>query len=445
MARFFKPTKRTVSDTKHKEVTVTRLDHLGAGIAHLDRKPVFIPGLLPDERALVQLTESKKQYARAKVIKRLSDSPERITPQCPVYDQCGGCNLQHLSHSAQIAAKQQSLGELITKFALAGETATTDVLTQDQPVTGESWQYRRSARFSLKVESEKTLTFGFRKEQSKAIVDITDCPVLARPLNALLLPLRELLSRLQGRRNLGHVELVEADNGPVVLIRHIKPFSDPDMTQIQQFADKHHVMLFLAPDPEELVQISGEAPYYEVEGMKLNFSPKDFIQVNRRVNEQMVAQALSWLDIQPEDRVLDLFCGLGNFSLPLAANAREVVGVEGVDPMVQRASDNAARNQLTNAAFYQGNLEDGIVSFSWAKEGFDKVLLDPARAGAAGVMAQVAALSPSRILYVSCNPATLARDSQVLLQQGYQLQRLGMLDMFPHTGHLESMALFTRA
>ncbi|KDM92622.1 23S rRNA (uracil(1939)-C(5))-methyltransferase RlmD [Photobacterium galatheae] len=445
MARFFKPTKRTVSDTKHKEVTVTRLDHLGAGIAHLDRKPVFIPGLLPDERALIQLTENKKQYARAKVIKRLTNSPERITPQCPVYDQCGGCNLQHLSHSAQVDAKRQSLGELIAKFALADGPEKTTPLMQDNAVTGQEWQYRRSARFSLRVEPGQALCLGFRKEQSKDIVDIAHCPVLAASLNDLLPPLRALLNTLQGRRNLGHVELVEADNGPVVLIRHLKPFSDPDMTQIQQFADNQRVMLFLSPAPDEVNQLTGDAPYYEVEDLKLAFSPKDFIQVNRSVNEQMIAQAMSWLDVQPEDRVLDLFCGLGNFSLPLAKRAREVVGVEGVDAMVQRASENAALNGLKNTAFYQGNLEDGIASFSWAHEGFDKVLLDPARAGAAGVMTQVAALSPSHILYVSCNPATLARDSQVLLQQGYQLQRLGMLDMFPHTGHLESMALFTRA
>ncbi|MGB7995811.1 MAG: 23S rRNA (uracil(1939)-C(5))-methyltransferase RlmD, partial [Photobacterium halotolerans] len=183
---------------------------------------------------------------------------------------------------------------------------------------------------------------------------------------------------------------------------------------------------------------------YAVNGLTLQFSPKDFIQVNRTVNARMIEQALDWLDIQPQDRVLDLFCGLGNFSLPLAQKAQQVVGVEGVDEMVQRASTNAARNQLANTAFYQGNLEQGIESFSWASKGFDKVLLDPARAGAAGVMKEVAALSPSRILYVSCNPSTLARDSQVLLQQGYQLQRLGMLDMFPHTGHLESMALFIR-
>ncbi|WP_120513280.1 23S rRNA (uracil(1939)-C(5))-methyltransferase RlmD [Photobacterium salinisoli] len=444
MARFFKPTKRIVSDTKHKEVMVSRLDHLGSGIAHLDRKPVFIPGLLPGERALVQLTDNKKQYARAKVIKRLTDSPERITPQCPVYDQCGGCNLQHLSHSAQISAKRQSLGELMAKFALGGENETATAIVQDEPVTGDAWQYRRSARFSLRVESGKGLSFGFRQEQSKAIVDIAHCPVLAASLNALLPPLRELLAQLQGRRNLGHVELVEADNGPVVLIRHLKPFSDPDMTRIQQFADSHHVMLFLAPGPDEVSQLAGDIPCYTVNGLTLQFSPKDFIQVNRTVNTRMIEQALDWLDIQPQDRVLDLFCGLGNFSLPLAQKARQVVGVEGVDEMVQRASDNAALNQLANTAFYQGNLEQGIESFSWARDGFDKVLLDPARAGAAGVMEEVAALSPSRILYVSCNPSTLARDSQVLLQQGYQLQRLGMLDMFPHTGHLESMALFIR-
>jgi 23S rRNA (uracil1939-C5)-methyltransferase len=176
----------------------------------------------------------------------------------------------------------------------------------------------------------------------------------------------------------------------------------------------------------------------------LYFSPKDFIQVNRNVNSLMVHQALDWLDVGPTDRVLDLFCGLGNFSLPLAKRAKALVGVEGVDEMVHRASDNALINQLNNASFYQANLEEDVTSMVWAQEHFNKILLDPARAGAAGVMQHVVNLNPERVVYVSCNPATLARDSQVLLKQGYQLERLGMLDMFPHTGHLESMALFIK-
>jgi len=436
MARFFKPQKRKVTDTKHKEIVISRLDHLGAGIGHINRKPVFVDGLLPGEKALVQLTEDKKQYARAKVIKRLVDSQARIKPHCSIYDQCGGCNLQHLSHSGQVEAKQQALAELISKFA------ATD-MDQAAPIVGNDKNYRRCSRFSIRPSNGKLL-FGFRKKQSKDIVDVEQCPVLAQSLNELLPPLRSLLTRLKGQKHLGHVELVEADNGRVVLIRHLQPFNDKDMTLLCQFADQYDVILYLAPTSDSIDRISGQAPYYELDDQKLYFSPKDFIQVNRDVNKQMVQQALEWLDVAPQDRVLDLFCGLGNFSLPLAKRAKVLVGVEGVDEMVHRATDNALINKQNNAVFYQANLDQDVTTLEWAQEHFNKILLDPARAGAAGVMQHVVNLNPERVVYVSCNPATLARDSQVLLKQGYQLERLGMLDMFPHTGHLESMALFTK-
>ncbi len=242
MARFFKPQKRKVTDTKHKEIVISRLDHLGAGIGHINRKPVFVDGLLPGEKALVQLTEDKKQYARAKVIKRLVDSQARIKPHCPIYDQCGGCNLQHLSHSGQVEAKQQALAELMSKFA-----ATDKELDQAAPIVGNDKNYRRCSRFSLKPGDGK-LQFGFRKKQSKDIVDVEQCPVLALSLNELLPPLRSLLTRLKGQKHLGHVELVEADNGRVVLIRHLQPFNDKDMTLLRQFADQYDVILYLAPN-----------------------------------------------------------------------------------------------------------------------------------------------------------------------------------------------------
>ncbi|HIF9174574.1 TPA: 23S rRNA (uracil(1939)-C(5))-methyltransferase RlmD [Photobacterium damselae] len=440
MARFFKPQKRKITDTKHKEITITRLDHLGAGIGHLNNKPVFVEGVLPGESAVVQFTEDKKQYARARVIKRLTDSQARIKPQCPIYDQCGGCNLQHLSHQGQVTAKQQSLTELMTKFAGADQA-----ITQAEPIVGPDTHYRRCARFGIRLDNRGQLQFGFRKKQSKEIVDVPQCMVLAQSLNELLPVLRELLNCLKGRKHLGHVELVEADNGRVVMIRHLQPFSDADMSKLLEFAKSQQIMLFMAPTADSIEQIFGDRPYYELDCQKLYFSPKDFIQVNRDVNIAMVKQAIDWLDVQADDRVLDLFCGLGNFSLPLAKRANTLVGVEGVDEMVHRAQDNAQYNQINNAAFFQANLEQDVTEFSWAKKPFNKILLDPARAGAAGVMEHVVKLAPEKVVYVSCNPATLARDSQILLHKGYQLTQLGMMDMFPHTGHLESMALFVRS
>ena len=440
MVSFFKPQKRK-TDTKHKEITINRLDHLGAGIGDLKGKSVFVDGLLPGETAVVQLTEDKKNYARAKVIKRLSDSSARIKPHCAIYDQCGGCNLQHLSHQGQVIAKQQALSELMEKFGVIDQA---DCI-QQPPIISEPLHYRRCARFAVRVENNGHLHLGFRKKQSNDIIDVNLCPVLAQPLNELLPSLRDLLESLKGRRFIGHIELTHADNGCVVLIRHLAPFNVADSALIEAFAVKHNVMLFLAPETDEVIQCYGDQPYYEVDGIKLAFSPKDFIQVNREINAKMVAQAIEWLDVQPQDRVLDLFCGLGNFSLPLAKRAQSVVGVEGIDEMVLRATDNAQANLQHNATFYQANLDQDVTKLVWAKEQFDKILLDPARAGAAGVMDHVVKLAPNKVVYVSCNPATLARDSQVLLQKGYQLERLGMLDMFPNTGHLESMALFVKA
>ena len=240
------------------------------------------------------------------------------------------------------------------------------------------------------------------------------------------------------------MELVQGDNARVVLLRVLKPLAEPDLEAITAFATRHTVTLYLhiADNAPEL--ICGEVAHYTEAGVTIPFLPTNFIQVNRSVNQQMVRQALDWLEIQPEERVLDLFCGLGNFSLPMAKQAQSVVGIEGVQEMVDQAISNAGVNGIDNTKFYQANLEQDFTGKEWAREQFDKVLLDPARAGAEGIVDQLAALGAKRVVYVSCNPATLARDSQSLLKQGYKLKKIGMLDMFPYTSHLESMALYVR-
>lgn len=443
MAQFFKPLKRKSIDVKHKAIDITRLDHLGAGIGFLDKKTVFIDGVLPNEKALVQLTENKKNYAKAKLIKLMVSSSKRIEPFCQYYQECGGCNLQHLSLAGQIQAKQNSLDELMSKFS--GRQDDRQLLIQQAPILSHDLGYRRRARFSLLFDkSSKSLVMGFRKRQSKAIVDIRKCAVLTQSLDQLLPELYDMLNGLSARRDLGHVELVEASNGRVCLLRHLKPLSVEDLGVLTSFAKQHLLTLYLAPSSEVLDRVYGEVPYYEIDGVKIEFTPQDFIQVNHQVNEAMVQQAISWLNLKSSDSVLDLFCGLGNFSLPLAKRVNKVIGVEGVDEMVQRAYLNAELNGLSNVEFHHANLESDISKQTWAKNKFSKVVLDPARAGAAGVMEYVAQLHAQSIVYVSCNPATLARDSQVLLINGYKLKKLGMLDMFPHTGHLESMALFEK-
>lgn len=242
----------------------------------------------------------------------------------------------------------------------------------------------------------------------------------------------------------GLVELVQAGSGTLMILRHTAPLSAADKEKLERFSHSEGLSLFLAPFSEILETVSGEAPWYDSHGLRLAFSPRDFIQVNEAVNQQMVARALEWLDVRAEDRVLDLFCGMGNFTLPLATRAASVIGVEGVPALVEKGRENAIRNGLHNVTFFHENLEEDVTKQPWAKNGFDKVLLDPARAGATGVMRHIIKLKPIRIVYVSCNPATLARDSEALVNAGYEVTRLAMLDMFPHTGHLESMVLFER-
>jgi len=429
MAQFYSA-KRRVTTREIITVTVNDLDPFGQGVARHNGKTLFINELLPGERAEIRITEDKKQYARGQVKRRLSDSPEREKPRCPHFGVCGGCQQQHASVALQQRSKQAALARLMKR----------DV---DEVLSAEPWGYRRRARLSLNYQPKtQRLQMGFRKAGSNDIVDVTQCPVLVPALEALLPAVRECLSGLAGGRHLGHVELVLADNGPLMVLRHTAPLSATDKAKLEQFSHSHQLALWLAPQSDSIEQVSGEQPWYSSDGLRLTFSPRDFIQVNDGVNQKMVATALAWLDVQPEDRVLDLFCGMGNFTLPLAKRAASVVGVEGVPALVEKGQQNAQHNALHNVTFFHENLEEDVTLQAWAKNGFDKILLDPARAGAPGVMQHIVKLAARRVVYVSCNPATLARDCEVLLAAGYQIQRLAMLDMFPHTGHLESMVLF---
>ncbi|HBT3053714.1 23S rRNA (uracil(1939)-C(5))-methyltransferase RlmD [Klebsiella aerogenes] len=431
MAQFYSA-KRRVTTRQIITVTVNDLDPFGQGVARHQGKALFIPGLLPQEQAEVVLVEDKKQYARAQVKRRLNDSPQRVAPRCPHFGVCGGCQQQHASIELQQQSKRAALSRLMKR----------DV---DDIIAAEPWGYRRRARLSLNYQPKtQQLQMGFRKANSSEIIDVVQCPVLAPQLEALLPAVRECLTSLQSQRQLGHVELVQADNGPLMVLRHTAALTAADKEKLERFSQTHGLSLYLAPQSEILEHIRGDEPWYTSDGLRLVFSPRDFIQVNDGVNQKMVRTALAWLDIQPQDRVLDLFCGMGNFTLPLAKVAASVVGVEGVPALVAKGRENAALNELQNVTFFHENLEEDVTRQAWAKHGFDKILLDPARAGAPGVMAHIIKLAPRRMVYVSCNPATLARDSEALLQAGYRIQRLAMLDMFPHTGHLESIVLFER-
>lgn len=437
MAQFYSPNRRT---TQRRQITVTidSLDAAGQGVARSDGKAIFVAGLLPGEQALIELVEEKSRFAKAKVVKRLITSPLRVKPPCRYFNQCGGCQQQHIDISLQRESKANAL-----QYLMARETGLQQAA---QPViVGEAYGYRRRARLGLQYQHKNQhLVMGFRQTQSNTLVDIKQCSVLHPDLDKLIQPLSDCLNQLKIAAKLGHVELIRADNSLIVLIRHLAALVSSDKQQLKNFEQQHGVAVWLAGDEESLQPLSENAvlPEYQVVDETLQFSPLNFIQVNGEINQKMVAQALEWLELRPHDRVLDLFCGMGNFTLPIARQVKSVVGVEGVENLVKQARNNALRNSINNATFYNENLEAQIHTQPWAAEGFNKVLLDPARAGAAGVMEHLVKLAPEKIVYVSCNPTTLARDSKVLLEAGYQLVQLRMLDMFPQTSHLESMALF---
>ncbi|MUG29012.1 23S rRNA (uracil(1939)-C(5))-methyltransferase RlmD [Aeromonas salmonicida] len=439
MAQFFKPQKKS-TQPQRIEFTVDSLDHHCVGIGRHQGKAIFIEGALPGEQVKARILDDKKQYAHAALQQVVTPAANRIAPFCNHYRECGGCNAQHLGEADQQAAKEAGLVSLFERLGQIKAPVLEPVLT------GESRAYRRVCRLAIKFDKNGRCTrVGFRRRQSNDLVEIEGCPVLAEPLSALIAPLRECLNRLKSQRELGHAELIQAEQGIMMLLRHTGRPNEADRALLVAFAQAQGLDLYLQAADERIEPLhQAFQPSYSLDGLSLAFAPGDFIQVNGPINQSMVAQALAWLGASKDDKVLDLFCGIGNFTLPLARQAREVVGVEGDLAMVARAEENARRNGIDNARFYKADLSGDIVGMSWAREGFDLVLLDPARPGALEVMGHVVKLSPKRVVYVSCNPVTLARDSQVLVKGGYRLVRLGMLDMFPHTGHLESMALFER-
>lgn len=446
MAQFFKAKPNSSKQLSAKlSLSVNQLDHLGAGIAQHQGKVVFIPGALPDETVTVQLTEQKKNYARAKLIKVDTPSSERVAPECPHYHTCGGCDLQHMSLSGQREHKEAALLDIMAKFAGAEGGTLSPALT------GEGWHYRRRARLAtLFDKNTKHLSLGFRAASSSNVVPISQCQVLAKPLSDLIVPFAKLLNQLSAKASLGHLELIAADNGHFAVLRITKALNDKDLAKLSAFAEQHLIHICLQDNEGQFQGVGAELvlPVYQLlddkaesDAVSLSFTPGNFVQVNGQINKAMVAQAMDWLAPAPDERILDLFCGMGNFSLPLAKMGADVIGVEGVAEMVTQARVNAKANNLDKLTFYHGDLSADLSLEPWMGK-IDKLLLDPARAGAFESLQWLKKMKPRKVVYVSCNPASLARDSAVLLERGYRLQQLGLIDMFPQTHHIEAMALF---
>jgi len=444
MAQFFKAApKKSTKNRVLKNVMIEKLDHQGRGIAFFQNKPLFIDGALIDEVLDVQITESKKRYSKATISQVQKASQHRLSATCPHYQQCGGCHLQHTDQQQQIKIKENGLVDLFARFAKQAPIGL------QRAIQSSAWGYRRSARFGVQFNKKtKKVQMGFRRALSNELIEQKVCPVLKAPLEKLIEPVKALLNNLKSKADLGHLEMIWSDQGVVVLLRHLKVLPNSDIALIKEFAEQHQLNFFSQPAKNELISLSGDSKLsYQLPewDCQLTFVATDFLQVNEAVNQKMVSQALNWLALNKQDNVLDLFCGLGNFTLPIATQVASVVGVEGVQKMVDRATENAQLNAINNASFFQADLSAAHLSQQvWAAGTFNKVLLDPARAGALESMPFILSLKPSHIVYVSCDPVTLARDSQLLLEKGYKLDKLGLLDMFPQTGHMESMALFVK-
>ncbi|WP_373185493.1 23S rRNA (uracil(1939)-C(5))-methyltransferase RlmD [Halopseudomonas sp.] len=424
------------------EVELQRHSHDGRGIGRWQGRTVFVDGGLAGEQVTARVLKARSKLIETRVDKVLQASDERVQPACRHAALCGGCSLQHMPHAMQLQVKQQALAQQLEHFA------GIEPGQWMPPLLGPAYAYRQRTRLAVRWDRKHArLEVGYRERFSSDLVEVTQCPILVPELEALVQALGPVLGELDGRAGLGHVELIAAQM-PVMLVRHMQPLSSADLESLRALAQQHGAECWLQPgDVDTLHCISGigTVPAYTLadQALQLEFAPGDFIQVNASVNQQMINQALQWLAPQPGERILDLFCGVGNFSLPLARAGALVTGIEGDGEMVARARRNAENNNLHSPHFLQADLSNHLDGH-WLADGCDAALLDPPRDGAELLVHKLAQLRVSRILYVSCNPATLARDAGILAAQGYRLEKVGVMDMFAQTAHVEAMALFVR-
>ena len=437
---------RTVLTTEPVIADIETMTHEGKGIARVAGKTVFIDGALPGEKVEFVFTRSRRNYDEGKLLNVLEASPQRVEPACKHFGVCGGCSLQHLSNEEQIRIKQQIL---LDDLQHIGRVTPGDVLS---PLTGPIWSYRKKARLGARyVDKKEKLLVGFREKGSHFLAELETCRILTPEVGERLVELGELVRRLSCYKRMPQIEVAASDDRVALVFRNLEPLTEADQQLLIDYGRNNNFIIYQQPKgpdsvsllyPEQ-VTLSYSIPEYEV---SLEFLPTDFTQVNSEINRGMIKQAMELLEPTGSDRVLELFCGLGNFSLPLARQAGEVIAVEGDKGLIERARQNAARNGLENVTFHVANLFEELGDSPWVKgQHYDKVLLDPPRSGAIEMIPLLAASGAQRIVYVSCNPATLARDAGELVNRhGYRLEKAGIMDMFPHTAHVESIALFVK-
>ncbi len=427
------------------ETTIESLSHDGRGVARIDGKAVFIDGALAGETVKFLYRKKHSKYDEGRTVDVIHAAVDRVTAKCQHFGVCGGCSLMHMAPAAQLSLKQNTLMEQMTHF---GHLAPQQWL---DPLIGPLWGYRRKARLGVKhVPKKERVLVGFREKGTPYLALLEQCEVLDPRVGMRLADLGEMIAGLAAYNRIAQIEVAMDDEHVALVFRNLDALSESDQQTLIQFGQDNDFWIYLqSGGPETVTAIWPAAPqlHYAPEvGLTLNFEPDDFTQVNADINQSMIQRAIALLEVSAEDRILDLFCGLGNFSLPLAKRANEVVGVEGDAALVKHAQHNAKLNQLENAIFEQADLtQTALKDYSWAKAGFNKILLDPPRSGAFEVLPQLAELGAQRIVYVSCNPATLARDAGELVHvHGYTLVSAGIMDMFPHTSHVESIAVFVK-
>jgi 23S rRNA (uracil1939-C5)-methyltransferase len=433
------------------EALIDELGTDGRGVARIDGKTVFVEGALPGEKVSLRVRKRHRNYDEAELVDVLTPSPHRVEPACAHYAACSGCSLQHLSTEMQVAGKQRWLAENFTRIGRVAPRTWLPAL-RSQP-----WAYRRRGRLSVRhVQKKGRVLAGFRERQNpRYVAEIRQCLVMHPALGPKVGLLADMLGTLHAVDSIPQVEFAAGDDVVALVFRHLQPLDAHDLDALTAFGQQHGLAIYLQPSGITSVHpLWPEAPRltYRIHvddgacaDVELEFQPLDFVQVNGELNQQMVSLVLRLLELQPGDRVLDLFCGLGNFSLPIAQRVAAVTGVEGEAALVERARANAARNGLDNARFQVANLFDPQQAADWARQPWDKLLLDPPRAGADQVLAYLPGAQTRRIVYVSCHPASLARDAGILVHQhGFTLQAAGVMDMFPHTAHVESIAVFDR-
>jgi 23S rRNA (uracil1939-C5)-methyltransferase len=422
---------------------ITDLTHDGRGVARLpDGKAVFIAGALPGEKVVAVRTARHKSFDEARTVEVVEASPDRVDPRCDHFGTCAGCALQHFDEAKQIGAKQRVLMENLERI---GHVSPKSVL---EPLVDAAWGYRRKGRLSVRrVEKKGRTLVGFREADPRFVADIAACHTVIPAIGERIGAISALVDSLDGRRDIPQIEFIAGDDAIALTFRHLAPLTDGDRAKLAAFGQEQGFSIYLQPGGIESVHPLGDEPKLAFRlpawDIELQFRPLDFIQVNAGLNQHMIQRTLDLLQPQPDERVLDLFAGLGNFTLPLSRFARQVVGVEGDAGLVRRARENITHNGVANVEFHAADLAKDLSGEPWMRESFDKLLLDPPRSGADFVLAHLPLKQFKRIVYVSCHPASLARDAGFLVnEKGWTLTAAGVMDMFPHTAHVESIAVF---